>query len=162
MGDDLISKSALLETIVNNCYPIVTLNNSVESGMTVTGIRQAIDEQKGISVFDKVIERLEERKKYLLKDFVLADKVEKVSDTEKLLPCPFCGREGKIVKGEDSLYDTKIECIDCGCGTKIFNEYFNVREYAIEQMRLGNVDNVCGIILDASIKKAIQAWNKRI
>ena len=84
-------------------------------------------------------------------------------DKEKLLPCPFCGGEGKIVKGKYiyDVYDAKIECTDCGCGTKIFNEYFNVREHAIKQTILGNVDSACGIILDASIKKAIQVWNKR-
>lgn len=83
-----------------------------------------------------------------------------MKDKEKLLPFPFCGGESKIVKGQD-IYDTKIECIGCGCGTKIFNEYFNVRDYATEQMRLGNVNSVCGIILDTSIQKAIRAWNKR-
>lgn len=86
-----------------------------------------------------------------------------MSDTEKLLPCPFCGGEGKIVKGKYiyEIYNAKIECTGCGCGTKIFNEYFNARDYAIEQVSLGKVDNVCEAILDASIKKAIQEWNKR-
>ena len=78
----------------------------------------------------------------------------------KLKLCPFCGGKAEIENGQD-IYDTYIECTVCGCRTKTFNEYFNVRNYAVKQMRLGNVSNVCEIISKATTEKAINVWNKR-
>lgn len=83
-----------------------------------------------------------------------------MSNTEKLQPCPFCGGNAEIKHGQD-IYDTYIECVSCGCETKTFNEYQNTRDYAVEQMKLGKVSSVCGIISEATKKKAIEAWNKR-
>ena len=83
-----------------------------------------------------------------------------VPEMVELEKCPFCGGKAEIKKGQD-IYDTYIVCIACGCRTETFNEYFNVREYAVEQMILGKVDSVCGIISNATIEKAIRAWNRR-
>lgn len=43
-------------------------------------MQDLIDSQHGTYDVDKVIEQLEERKKYLLKDFVLAEKAETVKE----------------------------------------------------------------------------------
>lgn len=81
------------------------------------------------------------------------------NEAKKLKPCPFCEGEAKLKIKE--LYDAHIECTQCGCGTKTFNEYWNVRDYASEQMKAGKVDSVVGIIQQCSIKKAVEAWNRR-
>lgn len=79
--------------------------------------------------------------------------------TIELKPCPFCG--GKAELKIKDLYDVHIECIKCGCMTNTFNEYYNARDYAIEQMKAGKVDSVIGIIQQCSVKKAVEAWNRR-
>lgn len=81
--------------------------------------------------------------------------------SEKIKNCKFCGGKAEIKTGQD-MYDKYIECISCGCRTKTFNEYFSVRDYAIEQVRLGKADGVYEIINNATIKKAMEAWNRCI
>ncbi len=83
-----------------------------------------------------------------------------MSENSNLKLCPFCGGESEIKNGQD-IYDKYIMCKTCGCRTKTFNEYFNIRDYTIKQMKLGKVDSVCEIISEATVKKAIAAWNRR-
>lgn len=74
MNDDLISRNALLEELSSFSMKITGSANAMafmiveEAKKSITKI---IDEQPIVYDMDKVIERLEERKKYLLKDFVL-------------------------------------------------------------------------------------------
>lgn len=44
-----------------------------------------------------------------------------MSDTEKLLPCPFCGNKD-IRKNRIHYWDISIEC-DCGAKLQICEEY---------------------------------------
>lgn len=44
MNDDLISRQAAIEFIKDHSYPVRYDNNSIEQGMTVTGIEQALNE----------------------------------------------------------------------------------------------------------------------
>lgn len=83
MNDDLISRNALLEELSSFSMKITGSANAMafmiveEAKKSITKI---IDEQPIVYDMDKVIERLEERKKYLLKDFVLVDKAEEVKE----------------------------------------------------------------------------------
>lgn len=42
--DDLVSRQVAIEEFVKHCYPVRYNYNSVESGMTLTGIKQVINE----------------------------------------------------------------------------------------------------------------------
>lgn len=63
---------------------------------------------------------------------------------EKLKPCPFCGGKTKesvrFVKG--NLKTIKIICVECGCGTAIFQQYPFQPWQAVK-------------------KEAVVAWNRR-
>lgn len=69
MSNDLISRSALMQSLRNNVLVDVTPN-----------LEQAIAEQPTAYDVDKVVERLEERKNLLLKDYVLANKADEVKE----------------------------------------------------------------------------------
>ena len=83
MSNDLISRSALLEEINNFSMRIAGSANSMAITImeeTKKSIAKMIDEQPTTYDVDKVVERLEERKEYILKEFVLADKSQYVKD----------------------------------------------------------------------------------
>lgn len=44
MMDDTISRQAAIDAFEMNCYPIRYDHNSIEKGMTITGIKQVLDE----------------------------------------------------------------------------------------------------------------------
>ena len=48
MSDDLISRQAAIDFIKNHSYPVRYDGNSIEQGMTVTGIEQALNEMPSI------------------------------------------------------------------------------------------------------------------
>lgn len=59
-------------------------------------------------------------------------------DTEKLLPCPFCGGEADFEEEDYSAHTYwRVICLECRCGTG------------------GYCDN-------PGKKRAIDAWNKRV
>jgi Lar family restriction alleviation protein len=41
--------------------------------------------------------------------------------SEKLLPCPFCGGEASVHRGEHAFYDAKIRCAGCQAEGPIFD-----------------------------------------
>ena len=43
MRDDLISRQAAIDLIRENCYLVRLFSNSIEEGMTLTGIEQALN-----------------------------------------------------------------------------------------------------------------------
>lgn len=49
MSDDLISRQAALEIIKEHSYPVRYDRNSIEQGMTITGIEQALNEAQTYS-----------------------------------------------------------------------------------------------------------------
>ena len=59
MSNDLISRSAVMESIKRHSYPVSQRNNSIENGMTLTGIQQCVDEEPTAYDVDKVVEQLE-------------------------------------------------------------------------------------------------------
>lgn len=64
-----------------------------------------------------------------------------------LRPCPFCGGEAKLKHGfprqqRSGIYQTLIQCKDCGCRTLVF------RQLAYESRQ--DVD-----------KQAVTTWNRR-
>lgn len=48
MSDDLISRQAAIDFIKEHSYPVRYDNTSIEQGMTVTGIEQALNEMPSI------------------------------------------------------------------------------------------------------------------
>lgn len=48
MSDDLISRQAAIDLIKEHSYPVRYDNTSIEQGMTVTGIEQALNEMPSI------------------------------------------------------------------------------------------------------------------
>ena len=48
MSDDLISRQATIDFIKEHSYPVRYGGNSIEQGMTVTGIEQALNEMPSI------------------------------------------------------------------------------------------------------------------
>lgn len=48
MNDDLISRQATIDFIKEHSYPVRYDNTSIEQGMTVTGIEQALNEMPSI------------------------------------------------------------------------------------------------------------------
>lgn len=48
MSDDLISRQAAIDFIKDHSYPVRYDGNSIEQGMTVTGIEQALNEMPSI------------------------------------------------------------------------------------------------------------------
>lgn len=48
MSDDLISRQAAIEFIKDHSYPVRYDRNSIEQGMTITGIEQALNEVPNI------------------------------------------------------------------------------------------------------------------
>lgn len=48
MNDDLISRQAAIDFIKEHSYPVRYDNTSIEQGMTVTGIEQALNEMPSI------------------------------------------------------------------------------------------------------------------
>lgn len=73
MSNDLISRSALMSNIENQSrqwgedYDTEQILGDIEDAPTAYDV-------------DKVVERLKKRKKYLLKEFVLAEKAEEVKE----------------------------------------------------------------------------------
>lgn len=67
MSNDLISRKSLLE-------------KAKDYFISPEGALRLIESQPTAYDVDGVVERLEERKKYLLKDFVLANKAEEVKE----------------------------------------------------------------------------------
>lgn len=67
MSDDLISRKALLE-------------KAKDYFISPDGALRLIESQPTAYDVDKVVGKLEERKKYLLKDFVLEEKAEEVKE----------------------------------------------------------------------------------
>jgi hypothetical protein len=55
----LIDADELFKQISKNSYLVAQKNNSVEKGMTITGIKQAIDEQPTAYDVDKVVEEIQ-------------------------------------------------------------------------------------------------------
>ena len=72
MSDDLINRRALLDSMDKRYKE---KRNIVQDNLAegFVQMEKLIKEQPAAYNADKVIKRLEERKKYLLKDFVLAD-----------------------------------------------------------------------------------------
>ena len=79
MSDDLINRRALLDSMDKRYKE---KRNIVQDNLAegFVQMEKLIKEQPAAYNADKVIKRLEERKKYLLKDFVLADKAEEVKE----------------------------------------------------------------------------------
>lgn len=85
MSDDLISRSYLLKQYdLKDCtkYGSETAEQQRKSydTMMLYEIAGMIEDAPTAYDVDKVIEQLEERKEYLLKDFVLADKADEVKE----------------------------------------------------------------------------------
>lgn len=57
----MIDKKKLFEVIKEHSYPITQFDNSVDIGMTLAGIKQAIDEQPKIGGWIPCSERLPEK-----------------------------------------------------------------------------------------------------
>lgn len=53
-SDDLISRQAALDFIKDHSYPVRYDGNSIEQGMTVTGIEQALNEMPSIQPEQKI------------------------------------------------------------------------------------------------------------
>lgn len=62
MSNDLISRSAVIERIKRHSYPVSQRDNSIENGMTLTGIQQCIDEEPTAYDVDNVVEQLEKER----------------------------------------------------------------------------------------------------
>ena len=79
MSDELINRRALLDSMDKRYKE---KRNIVQDNLAegFVQMEKLIKEQPAAYNADKVIKRLEERKKYLLKDFVLADKAEEVKE----------------------------------------------------------------------------------
>lgn len=68
----LIDADALIETINRHCYPVRQENNSIEPGMTLVGIIQAIQEQPTIEPPKKSLYRFYNDGQYV-KTLLLTD-----------------------------------------------------------------------------------------
>lgn len=79
---------------------------------------------------------------------------------KELKPCPFCGGQAHIIY-KSGYYEVKIECKECKCSTQPYDAYFDVRDSIAEQAMCGYIDDTCKAILDISIRRATNAWNKR-
>lgn len=69
----MIDEKKLFEVIKEHSYPITQFDNSVDIGMTLAGIKQAIDEQPKIGGWIPCSERLPEPARMYLATVVWSD-----------------------------------------------------------------------------------------
>ena len=84
--DDLISRQAAIDFIKDHSYPVRYDRNSIEQGMTITGIEQALNEVPNIQPKQKTGQWISNRHT----DTVLCSECKKCYGDESKF-CPNCG-----------------------------------------------------------------------
>lgn len=72
-----------------------------------------------------------------------------MSDTEKLLPCPFCGGKAELLMVDDGFYLIYAQCKECHARTTAGVASLKNPEEALES-------------IERCKKLIIEEWNKRV